>query len=136
MQLYYSSYTYYFCQLIKENFMDQYSYISNAHVAYLDELYKSYKEDPNSVDPEWQRFFQGYEFSLQKYGDPGEEIELRISATKSNGDDINGFFEIRDGVDFDGTIENGVATEYFSMPENTESGTYSLNIHKTPRSSY
>ncbi|MFC2123673.1 2-oxoglutarate dehydrogenase E1 component [Bacteroidota bacterium] len=55
--------------------MDQYSYISNAHVAYLDELYKSYKEDPNSVDPEWQRFFQGYEFSQQKYGEPGEEVE-------------------------------------------------------------
>ena len=29
--------------------MDNYSYIANAHGSYIDELYKSYKKDPNSV---------------------------------------------------------------------------------------
>ncbi len=43
--------------------MDNYSYISNAHSAYIDELYQSYKKDPNSVDVSWQRFFEGFEFS-------------------------------------------------------------------------
>lgn len=51
--------------------MDKYSYLSNADVGYLDELYQNYKTDPGSVDPSWQKFFEGYEFSLQRYGDTG-----------------------------------------------------------------
>lgn len=43
--------------------MDKYSYISNAHGNYIDELYKAYKENPGSVDESWQKFFEGYEFS-------------------------------------------------------------------------
>lgn len=44
--------------------MDRYSYIANAHGAYIEEMYKSFKEDPNSVDESWKRFFEGFEFSL------------------------------------------------------------------------
>jgi len=51
--------------------MDRYSYISNAHGSYIDELYDSYKKDPSSVDESWQKFFEGFEFSLQKYGENG-----------------------------------------------------------------
>ncbi|MEX2336032.1 MAG: 2-oxoglutarate dehydrogenase E1 component [Fulvivirga sp.] len=51
--------------------MDKYSYISNAHGNYLDELYDSYKKDATSVDESWQKFFEGFEFSLQKYGENG-----------------------------------------------------------------
>ncbi len=48
--------------------MDKYSYIANAHGEYIDQLYKSYQEEPDSVDESWQRFFEGFEFSQQKYG--------------------------------------------------------------------
>ena len=51
--------------------MDKYSYIANAHGSYIDELYQSYKENPDSVDESWQRFFEGFDFSLQKYGEDG-----------------------------------------------------------------
>lgn len=51
--------------------MDKYSYISNADVGYLDQLYKNYKADPSSVDVTWQKFFEGYEFSSQRFGDNG-----------------------------------------------------------------
>ncbi len=51
--------------------MDKYSYISNAHGAYIDDLYRSYKDDPQSVDVTWQKFFEGFEFSLQKFGENG-----------------------------------------------------------------
>jgi len=50
--------------------MDKYSYISNADVGYLDQLYQNYRNDPASVDPTWQKFFEGYDFSLQRYGEP------------------------------------------------------------------
>jgi 2-oxoglutarate dehydrogenase E1 component len=49
--------------------MDKYSYVANAHVSYIDELYESYKKDPQTVDSSWQKFFEGFDFSLQKYGD-------------------------------------------------------------------
>jgi 2-oxoglutarate dehydrogenase E1 component len=51
--------------------MDKYSYISNADVGYLDQLYQSYKSDPASVDPTWQKFFEGYDFSVQRFGENG-----------------------------------------------------------------
>ena len=47
--------------------MDKYSYISNAEVGYLDELYQSYKKDPGSVDITWQKFFEGYEFQSSRF---------------------------------------------------------------------
>lgn len=51
--------------------MDKYSYISNADVGYLDQLYQSYKQNPSSVDATWQKFFEGYDFSQQRYGENG-----------------------------------------------------------------
>ncbi|HEX5170511.1 MAG TPA: 2-oxoglutarate dehydrogenase E1 component [Cyclobacteriaceae bacterium] len=47
--------------------MDKYSYISNADVSYLDRLYQNYKSDPSSVDLTWQKFFEGYDFSQQRF---------------------------------------------------------------------
>jgi len=49
--------------------MDKYSYISNADVGYIDQLYRNYKSDPNSVDATWQKFFEGFDFSQQHFGD-------------------------------------------------------------------
>ena len=47
--------------------MDRYSYISNADIGYVDQLYQNYKKDPSSVDITWQKFFEGYEFQSQRY---------------------------------------------------------------------
>jgi 2-oxoglutarate dehydrogenase E1 component len=62
--------------------MDKYSYISNADVGYLDQLYQNYKADPNTVDATWQKFFEGYEFSQQRYGDAanGHSAETVVDA--------------------------------------------------------
>ncbi|WP_073093116.1 2-oxoglutarate dehydrogenase E1 component [Cyclobacterium lianum] len=49
--------------------MDKYSYIANAHVAYIDELYDDYKKDPDTIDSSWKAFFDGFEFALNKYGE-------------------------------------------------------------------
>ncbi len=51
--------------------MDKYSYVSNADVGYLDQLYQAYKKDPSSVDATWQKFFEGYDFSIQRFGENG-----------------------------------------------------------------
>lgn len=52
--------------------MDKYSYIANAHGNYLDELFKSYKEDPDSIDESWKKFFEGFEFGQEQYGEKGD----------------------------------------------------------------
>ncbi|MTI33060.1 2-oxoglutarate dehydrogenase E1 component [Xanthovirga aplysinae] len=58
--------------------MDKYSYISNAHSSYIEELYNAYKQDPSSVDESWQKFFEGYEFSQVN----GEGVTLEAVAAE------------------------------------------------------
>jgi 2-oxoglutarate dehydrogenase E1 component len=52
--------------------MDAYSYIANAHGDYIDQLYQAYKNDPESVDFGWRKFFEGFDFS-QTYPEDGAE---------------------------------------------------------------
>lgn len=56
--------------------MDKFSYIANAHVSYIDELYSSYKRDPESIDPSWKEFFDGFDFALTNYSD---EVNTTVS---------------------------------------------------------
>ena len=52
--------------------MDKISYVGNADVNAIDHLYKSYQQDPESVDIGWRRFFEGFEFSKTNYDDNNE----------------------------------------------------------------
>ena len=49
--------------------MDRFSFLGSAHVAYLDELYQQYVQNPDSIEPSWRTFFQGYDFARSHYGD-------------------------------------------------------------------
>jgi len=49
--------------------MDKYSYLSNTGSEFLEEEYKKYKNDPESVDFGWRKFFEGFEFSKKDYSD-------------------------------------------------------------------
>ncbi|SFH35295.1 2-oxoglutarate dehydrogenase E1 component [Pedobacter insulae] len=42
--------------------MDNLSYLNGANAEYIESLYQSYKEDPNSVEFGWQKFFEGFDF--------------------------------------------------------------------------
>jgi len=43
--------------------MDKVTYVGNADVTAIDHLYKSYQNDPQSVDAGWQKFFEGFDFA-------------------------------------------------------------------------
>ena len=43
--------------------MKDYSYVYNAHPAYIESMYKNYQADPTSVDEGWRIFFDGFEFN-------------------------------------------------------------------------
>lgn len=42
--------------------MDQFSFLNAAHTAYFAELYDQYLQFPDSVEPSWRAFFQGFDF--------------------------------------------------------------------------
>ena len=47
--------------------MDKFSYMSNGDVNALDEIYKQYLQDENSVDEGWKKFFEGFEFARTNF---------------------------------------------------------------------
>lgn len=45
-----------------------FSHLSSSDITFIDSLYDNFKQNPNSVDESWQRFFQGFEFSQVGFG--------------------------------------------------------------------
>src|SRR5688572_3293423 len=46
--------------------MKDFSYITNSHPAFIENLYRDYVQDPNSVDPELKKFFEGFDFAINQ----------------------------------------------------------------------
>jgi 2-oxoglutarate dehydrogenase E1 component len=44
--------------------MVNYSFIANAHPAYIESLYERYLQNPDLVEEDWRVFFKGFEFGL------------------------------------------------------------------------
>ncbi|PKP50194.1 MAG: 2-oxoglutarate dehydrogenase E1 component [Bacteroidetes bacterium HGW-Bacteroidetes-11] len=56
--------------------MDKLSYLSNADSEYIEQLYKSYQKDPSSVDPGWQKFFEGFEFARKNFSPASDNLTV------------------------------------------------------------
>ncbi|HTE10881.1 MAG TPA: 2-oxoglutarate dehydrogenase E1 component [Chitinophagaceae bacterium] len=44
--------------------MKDFSYITSSHPQFIEGLYQDYTKDPNSVDPELKKFFEGFDFAI------------------------------------------------------------------------
>lgn len=44
--------------------MKDFQYITNAHPSYIEGLYQDFVKDPNSVEPEMKKFFEGFDFAF------------------------------------------------------------------------
>ncbi|HAI84153.1 MAG TPA: 2-oxoglutarate dehydrogenase E1 component, partial [Chitinophagaceae bacterium] len=44
--------------------MKDFSYITNSHPAYIESLYRAFEADPNSVDADLKKFFEGFDFAV------------------------------------------------------------------------
>jgi len=44
--------------------MKDFSFITNSHPAYIEGLYQDFVKDPEAVDPEFRRFFEGFDFAV------------------------------------------------------------------------
>lgn len=59
--------------------MDKFSYLGNADVNAMEELFRQYQKDPGSVDPSWKDFFRGFEFSRTSFeGKTGESLPENV----------------------------------------------------------
>ncbi|WP_438977280.1 2-oxoglutarate dehydrogenase E1 component [Polaribacter sp.] len=47
--------------------MDKYSFLNAAHTGFIAELYDKYLINPDSVEPSWRSFFQGYDLANESY---------------------------------------------------------------------
>ncbi len=57
--------------------MDKYSFLNAAHTSFFAEMYDRYLSSPDSVEPSWRAFFQGFDFGLESQLD---ELDIQPSA--------------------------------------------------------
>ncbi len=58
--------------------MEKYSFLNAAHTDYFTELYDKYLKHPDTVEPSWRAFFQGFDFGLENGSvmRPTSDIEI------------------------------------------------------------
>jgi len=56
--------------------MDRFSFLNAAHTAFFADLYEQYLQNPDSVEPSWRSFFQGFDFAQAGYG--SEEFAAQV----------------------------------------------------------
>ncbi|EZH71438.1 2-oxoglutarate dehydrogenase [Aquimarina atlantica] len=72
--------------------MDKYSFLNAANTAFFADLYDQYIQNPDSVEPSWRAFFQGFDFGIENangseetmYVDqaPGETVAIPQNVQK------------------------------------------------------
>jgi 2-oxoglutarate dehydrogenase E1 component len=53
--------------------MDDLSFLQHLDTEAVDELYQKYREDPDSIDPSWHHFFQGFDLARRDFSHPESE---------------------------------------------------------------
>ena len=64
--------------------MDRLNYINSGNAAYINSLYEAYKQEPESVDFGWQKFFEGFDFGKEDRVPDGELNEVIWVSVKGN----------------------------------------------------
>lgn len=52
-------------KIVSNSIMDKYSFLNAAHTAYFADLYDQYLQNPDTVEPSWRAFFQGFDFGIE-----------------------------------------------------------------------
>lgn len=78
--------------------MDRFSFLNAAHTAFFADLYEQYLQNPDSVEPSWRSFFQGFDFGQASYG--SDEVGQQVANIASGGSS-NGQFSEKTQKEFD-----------------------------------
>jgi 2-oxoglutarate dehydrogenase E1 component len=64
--------------------MKDFSFITHSHPAYIENLYKDFVQNPESVDPDYRKFFEGFDFAITSVqngnGKPAEDLNGKAAA--------------------------------------------------------
>ncbi|MEL0276135.1 MAG: 2-oxoglutarate dehydrogenase E1 component [Deltaproteobacteria bacterium] len=60
----------------KVNLLDNFSFLGNGDIGNFDHLFEQFRQDPESVDESWRRFFEGFEFSKANYDQEGIDASI------------------------------------------------------------
>ena len=58
--------------------MDKFSFLNSAHTSFFAEMYDQYLESPDSLEPSWKAFFQGFDFGLESANITVEEKKFAV----------------------------------------------------------
>lgn len=67
--------------------MDRFSFLNAAHTTFFADLYDQYLVSPDSVEPSWRSFFQGFDFANEYNGGAVEQLNTMYSGNESVGNE-------------------------------------------------
>jgi 2-oxoglutarate dehydrogenase E1 component len=59
--------------------MDNYTFLNSSDPSIIEGLYQQFKANPDSVDAEWRKFFEGFDFAVKSYA-PGPKPDIKTSS--------------------------------------------------------
>lgn len=59
--------------------MKDFSYITNSHPSFIENLYSQYLIDPQTIDQEFRKFFEGFDFALSN------AVKIKSTGTETSG---------------------------------------------------
>ena len=65
--------------------MDRFSFLNTAHIELIDSMYQQYLQSPDSIEPSWKSFFQGFDFALENYGESVQEVSQVVQTAINTG---------------------------------------------------
>ena len=70
--------------------MDRFSFLNAAHTEFFADLYEQYAANPDSVEPSWRSFFQGFDFGMTTYNDEQVVSQMgNIASTSMEGGQVS-----------------------------------------------
>jgi len=61
--------------------MDKFSFLNAIHSGFIANLYDQYLINPDTVEPSWRSFFQGYDFANEKYSLADNDTNQNINVS-------------------------------------------------------
>ncbi len=58
--------------------MDKFSFLNSAHTSFFSEMYDQYLKSPDTLEPSWKAFFQGFDFGLESANITVEEKKFEV----------------------------------------------------------
>ncbi len=63
--------------------MKDFSYVMSSHPSYIESMYSDYVKDSTTIDPEWKKFFEGFDFAISKANGNGGATTATITIDKT-----------------------------------------------------